>query len=548
MNQYFVNELKASFLLRKPKSRKPTGIYLSVYLGKKQYKFSLKVRVYPDQWSNKKKKAFISNILSELDNSNNRIVNEKINEYTERFNNFKNYLCNYPNEVHRRETILKRYFKNEMKIWKNEDNPFTWMITDIYNRVKSTSATNMTKVIKDFEDYCKTKEIYTLESINLNFLEGYREKLKSLPGKRKNTLITINAVNNKMTVLIGALKNAARLGFFDYNMSNIALYKPLPEKVKQYENQIALTLEEIKRIMELELTGTYKEIRDAFIFQSFVGQRFGDVKKFNNTFIRIKKDGKEFLQFVQQKRIHPIYIEVLPPVAQIIDKNMNYHSPATANDYLKKIAKLAEIKGEHPYTTHTKNGVETKSIPRYKLISTHTARRFFITWARANKVPDNIIMKITGLKDKDMLERYDKLSNENAAIEAGTILTESLKKEGLIENNSPDKDNKNELENQSIIDTNLLNKLEQLVEEKTLLKLNNNILSEEKIKVEKELIEKEFLLKLEQTKRDYEEHEEDSLNEIPSKEDFYNETTEGDFIHDNEIFKIMKSKNSHNKN
>ena len=149
-----------------------------------------------------------------------------------------------------------------------------------------------------------------------------------------------------------------------------------------------------------------------------------------------------------------------------------------------------------------------------------------------------------------MLERYDKLSNENAAIEAGTILTKSLKKEGLIENNSSYKNNKNELENQSTIDTNLLNKLEQLVEEKTLLKLDNNILSEEKIKVEKELIEKNDLLKLEQTKKDYEEHEEDCLNEIPNETDFYNETTEGNFIHDKEILQIIiKSKeNSNNKN
>ena len=146
-----------------------------------------------------------------------------------------------------------------------------------------------------------------------------------------------------------------------------------------------------------------------------------------------------------------------------------------------------------------------------------------------------------------MLERYDKLSNENAAIEAGTILTKSLKKEGLIENNSSYKNNKNELENQSTIDTNLLNKLEQLVEEKTLLKLDNNILSEEKIKVEKELIEKNDLLKLEQTKKDY---EEDCLNEIPNETDFYNETTEGNFIHDKEILQIIiKSKeNSNNKN
>lgn len=34
-NQYFVNELRASFLLRKRKSRKPTSIYMSIYIGKK---------------------------------------------------------------------------------------------------------------------------------------------------------------------------------------------------------------------------------------------------------------------------------------------------------------------------------------------------------------------------------------------------------------------------------------------------------------------------------------------------------------------------------
>lgn len=72
-----------------------------------------------------------------------------------------------------------------MKIWKNEDNPFIWMIRNIEKRVAPTSAPKMTKVIKDFEEYCKTKEIYTLESINLDFLEEYRETLKLLPGKRK---------------------------------------------------------------------------------------------------------------------------------------------------------------------------------------------------------------------------------------------------------------------------------------------------------------------------------------------------------------------------
>ena len=114
-NQYFVNELRASFLLRKRKSRKPTSIYMSIYIGKKQFKFPLKVRVYPDHWSHKLQKAFTSNILCELDNKNNQIVNCKIDEYRERFNAFKNYLCNNSNEINRREAILKRYLKRQIQ-------------------------------------------------------------------------------------------------------------------------------------------------------------------------------------------------------------------------------------------------------------------------------------------------------------------------------------------------------------------------------------------------------------------------------------------------
>ena len=76
--QIFVNEITCHFNLREPKSPKPTYIYFIVCIDGKQMKFSTGVKIYPNQWNKKKQEAFISFRLSELDNRNNQIVNEKI--------------------------------------------------------------------------------------------------------------------------------------------------------------------------------------------------------------------------------------------------------------------------------------------------------------------------------------------------------------------------------------------------------------------------------------------------------------------------------------
>ena len=78
IGQIFFNEVKASFNLRKPKSDKPTNIYLVCRIDKKQVKLSTGVKVYPDQWNTKKQEAYLSSRLTELDNINNAINSKLI--------------------------------------------------------------------------------------------------------------------------------------------------------------------------------------------------------------------------------------------------------------------------------------------------------------------------------------------------------------------------------------------------------------------------------------------------------------------------------------
>ena len=115
IGQIFFNEVRASFNLRKPKSDRPTNIYLVCRINKKQVKLSTGVRVYPDQWNTKKQEAYVSPRLTELDNINNAIVNDEINKLKADFIDFKRYICDNPNEIDNSLFLLKKYiYKDRM--------------------------------------------------------------------------------------------------------------------------------------------------------------------------------------------------------------------------------------------------------------------------------------------------------------------------------------------------------------------------------------------------------------------------------------------------
>ena len=77
--QVFVSEaIRFHFNLRKPKSHKPTPIFMVVRVRCKQYKIPTGVKVLPDHWNMKMQVAYVGNRLSLLGNSNNLIENERL--------------------------------------------------------------------------------------------------------------------------------------------------------------------------------------------------------------------------------------------------------------------------------------------------------------------------------------------------------------------------------------------------------------------------------------------------------------------------------------
>ena len=73
----FPLELYGRFYLKTPKSKRPSVITFIIRFKSKQYKFATHTKVYPQQWNQSLQKAYISPILTNADNLNNSIVNQK---------------------------------------------------------------------------------------------------------------------------------------------------------------------------------------------------------------------------------------------------------------------------------------------------------------------------------------------------------------------------------------------------------------------------------------------------------------------------------------
>ena len=421
--QIFFNEVQAKFNLREPKSNKPTNIYLVCRIDRKQIRLSTGVKVYPEHWNEKKQEAYISCRLSELDNLNNTIVNTKIAEVKNRFLQYKRYLCDNPNEIGNSVKILRKFiYKDTMEKEKQNINAIHWLRNTLVldRTIKDSTRADYVKQIKFFEAFLNEVGKYPINfsDINLPLIKDYESYLFNKEvGKGKTTKTT--TVGNKVEKIICILKRAEQQGMIDIHESKLDKYKK-PQSRQGDENEIYLTEDEIDKIYALQLTGREEEVRDLFVLQCWIGQRFSDTQAINEGIIKEAPNGKgKVIEIVQEKKTHRVSIPLLPVAIDILNKYKDgfpIYTNQTALNYLKNIGEKAGITRLHNVTEDRGGEVVTTQVKAYELIGTHTARRSFICNMLKHGYDSHIIMKITGHNDAKSFKKYVRLTSEDAAL------------------------------------------------------------------------------------------------------------------------------------
>jgi integrase len=181
------------------------------------------------------------------------------------------------------------------------------------------------------------------------------------------------------------------------------LQKRLPQGDKS--EKVYLTLPELDLVRQLDLSDSprLERTRDLFLFQAHTGLRFNDMCRLRAEHIR---DGE--IQLVTQKNRRAIRIPLLPDAASIWEKyegRLPSVSNQKQNDFLKELMRLAGI--TTPVVQVDYRGAQRIEaiLPKCELISTHTAKRTFVTILRQRNVSLETIMRMTG-NSRRTIETY----------------------------------------------------------------------------------------------------------------------------------------------
>ena len=470
--QIFINEMQARFNLRKPRSEKPTNLYLVCRINNKQVKLSTGVKIYPDHWNEKRQEAYISVRLSEIDNINNTIVNKKITKLKEYFIEFKHYLCMHPDEIGESMKLLKQHiYKDRMK--KELQKPATFIMKQIIEakNCAESSKKQYRSNIDKFERFLKENEIpNTWESMNLDTINRYQKQIiKENPLHPHNTLR--NIIKGTIFNLLGIADKRLDIPFkwSDSNLNSFEFVKDKSNKELADNKKVSLTEEQLNKFYKHIITGTerqikkYTEIKDLFILQCLVGQRIGDMQKFFNGDNEMDEEAGT-ISIIQQKTKARAIIPLLPLAKEIISKYENkellYYKErkSIVNEALKEVAEQAGL--DEPIT-YEENGIK-QTQPLYKLLHTHTARHTFITILCRKGIPKETVIIATGHEDTKMIDKvYSHLNSKDKAKKVSNAfksLNNGIFNMGKVETNSlneakPTNDATNNITFDTLLDT-----------------------------------------------------------------------------------------------
>lgn len=312
------------------------------------------------------------------------------------------FKADFCDEVSNKDFIV--YYNWFLEFYSKNNSPYSKRIL-----TRGTLRT-MKCTLSILQKYLKERNLKTLyfEDINRKF---YNDLLNFLNDK--------NYTKNYIGTVIQKIKTVMGYAFDEEKHTNLEFKKSYFSKMTEVVNHPYLAMEELKSIENLILSDSEMDVaRDIFLIGCYTGLRIGDLLNFIKNPNFIYENNKRFISLRQSKTSNIVYIPLRNEVSEIMKKyndNLpNYLHQNNINAHLKSICKRAKIDELYQYS-RTKGG---KSIviknPKYKFISTHTARRSFCTNAYNQGMPIQDIMAISGHKTERVFLNYikvDKLQN-----------------------------------------------------------------------------------------------------------------------------------------
>jgi site-specific recombinase XerD len=191
-------------------------------------------------------------------------------------------------------------------------------------------------------------------------------------------------------------------------------------------DNIYLSERELEVLAAMDLTHSERldKVRDLFLIGCFTGLRFSDYTAIKPENIGLVSHGSkevECLTVTTTKTKAKVVIPLANPVLRgILAKHGNQAPKGMTNQrlniYLKELCKLAGFDELTEVNEYRAGKQEKKAVPKWELVSTHTARRSFATNAFKRGMAAADIMRFTGHSTMASFMKYIKVTAEESAV------------------------------------------------------------------------------------------------------------------------------------
>lgn len=255
------------------------------------------------------------------------------------------------------------------------------------------------------------------EDITSDFMNRFVQYLLTkAPSKSKKDKLTNSTVTKMIKTFKWFMNWATRKKY-----NRILEYRDYTPKLKgasttDKTNIIALSMPEFLTLYNMEIDKPYlRRVRDVFCFCCATSLRYSDVH--NLKWSNIHDDA---IEIVTIKTNDPLIIPLNEFAKGIIEKYRenesisDYVLPVISNqkynDYLKELGKLAGFDQPITKVYYRDCNREEITLPKYEMMTSHVARKTFVTIALYLGIPAEIVRTFTGHKDAKVMERYFKFN------------------------------------------------------------------------------------------------------------------------------------------
>ncbi len=406
--------MKARFNLKDSSKNGRTPIYLIARYEGHKFKYGISISVDPRNWNSEEMRVRRSRNVPNYKEINQRLT--KIANEIERY-----YLESLNKDIYINNDLLRNHMNRFLGKSASlpEDTFYGFFEKFVQKRDQDMTLQKSAKyypkrtleLVRKYDTFRRHKTEF--KNINMDWYNGFIDFLYG-PEVGISTNYAGNIIKNLKLVL-----NDALLHGINHNRS---FQQKAFKKPNEKTDDIYLNEQELNLLYHFDFSEHPRldKVRDLFLIGCDTGLRFSDYSQITPVNL-ITEGGNRFLRIRTQKTGEVVHIPLKPRVLDIMSKYKGLVperiSNQKFNDYIKEVCRKAGVV-QHTESSKPNKGKRVKlSVPKYKLVSSHTARRSFATNAYLSGIEPIGIMRITGHKTEKAFLKYLKMDSKENAIQ-----------------------------------------------------------------------------------------------------------------------------------